>query len=172
MKQVKSICTSCNIENLEVICDGKSFTAKDALPKGMCFLAFHQVFPYIRTLSSNGWFNWVGHDEHVIVKCPSMKGIAVHVKAPEKSESDVLECQVMEKSGPCFRGHEMDDRFRFDIRSENLTRLETLHNLFPDLMNASDKQHSTGEIDVILDEQAQHVTYTVDFTRAVNDEGA
>ena len=167
MNQENSICTSCNIDNLEVTCGDESFNAKDVLPEGLCFLNFHQIFPYIKTLTSGGWFNWVGHDEHVIVKCPSMKGIATHVKAPTKTEPDVLECEVMEeKSGQCFRGHKMGDKFRFDIRVENLKRLETLHNLFPDLMNVSTEQHYSGEMQNKLGEVTQTVKYSVDFTKA------
>jgi uncharacterized repeat protein (TIGR04076 family) len=170
MKQVKAICTSCNIETLDVTCDNESFNAKETLPEGLCFLAFHQIFPYIRTLTSGGWFNWVGHDEHVIVKCPAVDGIAVHVKAPNKNEPEILESQVIEKQGPCFRGHKMHDRFRFDVSKKNLERLEVLFDLFPDLMNSTFSRKATGTMQArFSDEKVRSVDYTVSFTKAVNE---
>jgi len=165
--KVKAICTECNIDKLNVNLDSGSFDAKETLPEGMCFLAFHQVFPYIRTLTTGGWFNWVGHNEHVIVKCPALNGIAVEVKAPAKNEPNVLECQVIEKRGPCFRGHDMDEQFRFDISEINLERLEILFDLFPNLMNSASAQKMEGSMNIQLREgQTRKVEYSVEFTKS------
>jgi uncharacterized repeat protein (TIGR04076 family) len=164
MRQIETICTSCNIDDLNLD-DGTSVSRlNDILPSGMCFLAFHSVFPYIQTLASQGWFNWVGHDDHVIVNCPAVRGIAMHVKAPEPADGEVLEVEVMEKNGPCFRGKEPGDRFRFDISERNFSRLVILYKLFPLLFGGAAQGEPDKAYRVGIGDDVKQVRCEVKFT--------
>ena len=135
MKTYPSICTACNISSVMVRGDNVCFSSKDVLPTGLCFMAFHAVFPYVSTLANGGWFNWVNYKEHVIAKCPAPKCISLFVKGFKRGSPQVIRCEVMTEAGPCFLGHEPGNEFSFDVDPESMWKLNLLFSLYPHLLN-------------------------------------
>ena len=129
-----SICKIYNSIDLKVCFDGQKFGLMDSLPDRLCPLAFHSVYPYLHTLSSGGWFNWVNYDEHVIVNCPSPAGIAMYVKGPKRNGSDYLELEVIQSNEKCYRNYVLRDFVYFQFNKENAIKYRCLEKVFSFVM--------------------------------------
>ena len=121
-----NLCKFYNSIDIKVSIDGKKFGLMDSLPDRLCPLVFHSVYPYLHTLSSGGWFNWVNYDEHVIVNCPSPEGIAMYVKGPKNKGSDCLELEVIQSNKKCFRDYALRDFVYFQFNKENAIKFKCL----------------------------------------------
>lgn len=131
MSEFKKICKFCNSTNVNFLNGDKRFALKDILPDGVCPLVFHSVYPYMLTLSTGGWFNWVDYNEHVIVNCPSPNGIAMYVKAPRGKLQDFIEIEVMQQNDKCYMEYELRKVFRFNTSSKDMLYLNFLYRIIP-----------------------------------------
>ena len=143
MSDFKSICELYNEFALDISCEDKKIALKDILSSEVCPLIFHSVYPYMVTLASGGWFNWVNYDEHVIVNCPSPEGIAMYVKAPSGDKPNLIEVEVMKDSQACFKGYKIKDKLTFNFNEENKVNFKLLDNL---ISFVSDKNINNKEI--------------------------
>ena len=131
---MKMICPYSN-ENYSINYDEIQFYLSDVIPSNLCLATFHSIFPYIFTLKNGGWFNWVNHNEHVIVNCSSLTGAAVFIKKPSKNTQGKLSVEVMKVGSPCQYNYKLGQTFVFNVDEKNLTKLHTIYKIYPNIIN-------------------------------------
>lgn len=119
-----------------------------ALPDSICPLAFHSAYAYILTLAHGGWFNWVGHNDHVIVNCPSPDGIVMRVEKPAQDSPQKVKIKVVRKKKHCCRGYEAGDFLSLDCDPHNLFGLSVAEKVIPLISNIA--RSGTHEFSVDL----------------------
>ncbi len=130
MSSHPNVCELCNC-SCEIRFNSEKISSNELLPKDLCLLAFHSIFPYLLTLSKKGWFNWVGHREHVIVNCPSTQGISMYVKSSSNKNENIYEAEIMQTRGKCAKGHQLGDVFSFKFDSDYKLKYELLDKAVP-----------------------------------------
>lgn len=142
MQDFKPICKLYNRIKLSVDIGHKKFMLKEILPENVCPLAFHSVYPYLVTLLNGGWFDWVGHDEDVIVNCPSPEGVAMYVKTPSGDSPIRIKVEVMKKNDNCYKGYALKDTFIFNFNDETIFKFKLLDRIIPFIFS---KEINNGE---------------------------
>lgn len=135
MQNFDNICPKYNSLKLKIKYRWKGkkeeLSLEDILPGNFCILAFHSVYAYMTTLFTGGWFNWVNHEEHVIVNCPSPEGIGMYVKSPHNNQSVDFQIEVMKNSCNCYKKYKLKDRFDFNFSGDNALKYEMLDKVIP-----------------------------------------
>lgn len=109
----------------------KEITLMDILPENFCILAFHSVYPYMKTLFAGGWFNWVNYNEYVIVNCPAPEGIAMYVKPTNNNAAGNFQLEIMKNSCKCYKRYNLKESFILNYSGENLLKCEMLDRIIP-----------------------------------------
>lgn len=94
---------------------------------GFCPLALQSIIPYIFTLHNGGWFNWVNHEDTVIVNCPGPDGTAFRIG----KSGDVLEVTVEKTRNGCLWGYEKGAGFNIPDNPGAMKSLRDYHRNFP-----------------------------------------
>ncbi|MDO8602378.1 MAG: hypothetical protein Q7O04_00820 [Candidatus Omnitrophota bacterium] len=144
MQNFINFCQRYNLVNLKIKYKWKdaeeSIALKYILPEKFCILAFHAVYPYMLTLSCEGWFNWVNYGEGVIVNCPSPEGVVMSVKPLENSHPAGMEVKITRNNRNCCMGYADSDSFIFSFDKEKGLLYKMLYNIisFSDIFLTED----------------------------------
>jgi len=165
MHNFGAICQNYNTVNLKIRYSFQNkeevVTLKDILPENFCVLAFHSVYPYMQTLFSGGWFNWVNYGEDVIVNCPATKGIAMYVKPSTENSPRVFEIEVMKNNCSCYKRYNLGDKFRFDFKQENAVRYKLLDGIIPFFAEFYSRENSL--LNFSCDYQGEGIQYQAEL---------
>ena len=144
-----------------------SYGMKEIVPVGLCPLLYHNLIPYILTLSNNGWFRWIrrsGADEErrtpedalftsssvnsafpneVLVQCPNhLASVVVGVSVNGSGAAKSIALRVLRVKGFCHAGHAKGDELK--VRPDAIAvSPEAFNSIFPAALEcAVDKRTS------------------------------
>ncbi len=138
-----------------------SYGMKEIVPAGLCPLLYHNLIPYVLTLSNNGWFRWIRRSgageerrtpedalftsssvnsafpNEVLVQCPNhLASVVVGVSVNGSGATKSIALRVLRVKGLCHAGHAKGDELK--VRPDAIAvSPEAFNTIFPAVLECA-----------------------------------